>query len=328
MLKCYICNIEKNRSNTMLRHLENDHPDLSDPTKEKKRLNQIKEIKYRNENRCHFCDLTFKRKDNLKYHIDNSCKQNLAGKVEKIMMNADIENFTRTFDKMVEMRSKYYPNEVVNVTPINQKVDKIENSNNTNTQIHVDGDNNNVNVQNVDNHVDNTIINNITHTNIEPLKDNIELYQEFKQRLGEIVGGTYHLSQKYDINKRNDAIIKLIEFINFNENYPENHNFYVPNRKLQDYVIFYKNKWNRTADTKEIDEVIDNIKDGFYKSIQKMIDDDKIGECEINLKKLKDGLDQKSTKEFFEKVFMKAYEHKDMIKDTRAKQEIEQAIIR
>jgi len=305
-MNCCICQIKK-KPVQLLKHLKKEHSnDLKYHLEVSKQIKKI-ESSIDPGNKCEMCGAMFSYKHGLKKHQQNSCKGN-----DFVLIKNKITGNPELFDQ------------------VKQFMESLSGSNNTEinkTSINIEGDNNKVNV-NVDNHIDNKIINNITNTNMEPLKDNIDLYNTFRETLGEMIGGTYHLSQKYHMHKRNDAIIKLIEFISFNEDYPENHNFYVPNRKLQDYVIFCGNQWKRTADTSDINDLIKKIKNGMLDLVAQMIDENKISESEINFKKLKEGLDEKSTEEFFQKVFMKAYEHKDMVKETRAKQELENAVIR
>ena len=184
---------------------------------------------------CIYCGKEFKRKDNLKRHMDNRCKI-LKSQMEYIK----IEKRELELEKLEFENEK---KEFHNMTKeLQSKVDRLEND--IKTSVNVGG--NQINNRNKTKYVNsgntnNTQINNITingfgQESIEHLND-----QYFKNLL--ILPAT--------------AVNKLIKDIHCNPSVPENHNLKKTNKKDR-YIQYYDGKdWNVEDKKKILDDLVE-----------------------------------------------------------------------
>tara|TARA_Y100000389_G_scaffold47483_2_gene42618 strand:+ start:190 stop:1149 length:960 start_codon:yes stop_codon:yes gene_type:complete len=184
---------------------------------------------------CIYCGKEFKRKDNLKRHLDNRCK------ILKSQMD-----FIELEKRELDIEKSEFENEkkeLENITKeLQSKVEKLENDIKNNNLSAVNQINNKNNTKYINSgNINNTQINNITingfgNESIEHLND-----QYFKNLL--ILPAT--------------AVNKLIKDIHCNPHMPENHNLKKTNKKDR-YIQYFDGKdWNLEDKKKILDDLVE-----------------------------------------------------------------------
>jgi regulator of replication initiation timing len=176
---------------------------------------------------CNYCNKTFTRKNNMIRHIDKYCK--IKKKIDE-----DKENI---FNKLLE--------EMSIIKQQNKKIIK-ENMDIKKENKHLK---NNIVIKK--NNTTNNTINNTT--NNTQINNNIQLVAFGKEDLSQIDDKVVSVILK----KGFMSVPKLIEYIHFNKNNPENHNIYIPNLTQPYSIIFNGIKWN----VMNRDEILDQLYD-------------------------------------------------------------------
>lgn len=311
-MKCVICKVEKGRNNSLLKHLREDHKNLDNEIDKIKLSNQIRELESGVDLKCEFCHTTFKRKDNLRFHVENSCKKNIVGQVEKLLQYASHEEICKIHDLVSKMKKN----------PPEEERKQQSTIYNQNANTHIEGNNNKVDIRN------NNIINNINQTDRSPLIENVELFDEFKESLGSVSGGEYAALRSYDMNQRYEAFLKLFEFLHFNVNIPENHNIYVPNKKIEDYMVLIKDKWTRTRDPKYLENLFRLTWDFYIKVIEDMVDKGIIADDSIDYELLKAEVknNPRLSPKLSKDMLYLGYRFKDIVQNSKTKFDLNRAL--
>ncbi len=170
------------------------------------------------ENRCKYCDKTFKFKQGMYRHIKYYCKKN---------EDEDLKELVRLMNNQLIEKDKTMQNYVKEQEKNNKMIQKLTNK----LQI------TNYNNQN------NIIVNN-----------NIRLLNYNDTDISHLTSIDY----KEAINQVNNATLDLIKRIHFNPNKPENMNIYIPNIKDKYIVLFKENTWQIQTRNKEIDDLMED----------------------------------------------------------------------
>lgn len=195
---------------------------------------------------CTFCNKKFTREDNLKVHINQRCKTIKNEKkcsycfkifTCKSSLNRHLVRSCKIRKQTEKNKEEIYEQLIKDVEHIKNKCDRLE-AENKELKESIESNktqtikNNNVNSNN------NTI--NINNNNITILPFG-------KENLDYLTENVY----KKLFNDGFCSVPKLIEFIHFNKNHPENHNIYIQNIK-ENYVMIMEDKRWVLADLEEI----------------------------------------------------------------------------
>lgn len=185
-------------------------------------------ISGQHENDCIYCGKRFKRKDNLKRHMERSCKIMKFQMDELESKNMELESENQQIkSKTLELEKK--------IESLENKMNDGNNNINNIGNLHQNINNGNVNSGNT--HINNNItINSFGNESIEHLND-----QYFKNLL--ILPGT--------------ALQKLIKDIHCNPEMPQNHNLKKTN-KNDKFIEYYDGKdWNIEDKKKILDNLVE-----------------------------------------------------------------------
>jgi uncharacterized C2H2 Zn-finger protein len=170
---------------------------------------------------CTYCWLTFTRQSSLNRHINNICKikknndTNMEELYQELVKKMDIQN------KHIELQSKQMELQKEEITLLrkqNIKIVKLEKQLGKTKII-----NNQLNT--------NTNCNNTIHNNVNFYAFGNEDYSFISED-----------KLKSLLNKGFDSVPKLIEYLHFNKNKPENSNVYISNIKDPYIMVFNGNK--------------------------------------------------------------------------------------
>ena len=218
------------QNDNMVTTLTNPHKPSQIPHKTLTNPSQIP-TNPNNDNDCIYCGKSFKRKDNLKRHMESYCK------IMKSQMTSIESEKSALIDKTaaLELKTTELENQIkkLNKDLKSKPQNIITNNNNNNTQNNI---NNTININSYGNE-------SIEHLNSGYLKD--------------LIGLPY------------TAVQKLIKDIHCNPKVPENHNLRKRNKKDK-YIEYYDGKqWKIEDKRKQLDHLVDmtftileNIVDG------------------------------------------------------------------
>ena len=199
--------------------LKNPHFSLKNPHKSSQIF-----INSNNENDCMYCGKSFKRKDNLKRHMESYCK------IMKFQMNELESEKSKWGDKNMELeiKTKELEKKVEKLSQdlINKPLNIINNINNGKI------DNNTINK--IDNKTIN--INSYGNESIQHLKGDY-----FKQ----LIGMPY------------SAVPKLIKDIHCNPDVPQNHNLRKKNKKDKFIEYYDGQEWKLEDKKKQLDHLVE-----------------------------------------------------------------------
>ena len=170
---------------------------------------------------CEFCEIKFSTKAHLKRHHNNSCKK--INGVKKIkLFNKIIESkiSAESADLLINNIDKLKNNDINSISTMNN-YNTINNTLNNNS-------NNNITIN----------INNYGDENLEILNDNN--------------------LKKYILEMPFTAIPKMIEQIHFNNQYPENKNIKLKNKKDNKLLVLQDKKWNYVNKMETIKNLIED----------------------------------------------------------------------
>lgn len=248
---------------------------------------------------CEYCNSVFSRPYNLTRHLKNSCKKNKKRKTLDLIKKMSDE------DKQLILQSLTQTSGITTTTNFSNYNNINENSHNTNMV--------NISLNMV----------NVGNENLEMLEDDLDFAQELYDLLvdcldkKEIGSKIIHTLGTEGLNK---ALLKIHKKVHCNENYPENHNIYVSNKKTQSpFRMFKDNRWMLSR--------FDNLNEPVRINYERLIhlldtlidDNDDIPEVLGRLQSIKDAClraidaDHDQLKK---DIFMETYLGKEMIGET------------
>tara|TARA_B110001469_G_C9613399_1_gene305222 strand:+ start:321 stop:1226 length:906 start_codon:yes stop_codon:yes gene_type:complete len=199
-------NYEEDNVKNYIMDTQKIHKDTQKIQKDTQKIHKkdILEKKEKNEI-CNFCDKTFNTRKSMLRHIRIYCKKKKElDKMEKL----ENEN-----SKIIEKQNKFIKSQTKQISKLLEKNGKQINTQNNNTQ-------NNTNSNNT---INNTIhINNYGEENLEMLTD------EFKEKC---------------VTRPFYAILEIIKKIHFNDDYPENKNMRLVNKRDNKIQVLDDGKW-------------------------------------------------------------------------------------
>lgn len=250
---CEICGYETKHKETFKRHLNRKKPCQNETTVQSgpsKTLNfphfvpqkpsfSLKKpsfslISSQQENDCIYCGKRFKRKDNLKRHMERSCKIMKFQMDELESKNMELESENK------QIKSK--------TIELEKKIEKLENTLNI-------GVSNNDNGSNINQHINNVNINNanVNSGNTNNIHTNITINSFGNESID-------HLNEQYFKNLLilpGMALQKLIKDIHCNPEIPQNHNLKKTN-KNDKFIQYYDGKdWNIEDKRKILDNLVE-----------------------------------------------------------------------
>ena len=173
---------------------------------------------------CEYCFKLFSRIDNLNRHIKDSCK-------EKKKVDAEIEE-----EKERQLERKKIEKEIYN-EHIDKLLDRVGNTSIVNNTL-----NNNSNT------------NNSTNNNVEMNRNNNIQLNNFGNENKEMLTNKFMTNMiKYPYS----AIPKMIEKIHFNDNYPENKNIRMLNKRDNKLQVQNNSRWDYVFKNETIRNLID-----------------------------------------------------------------------
>ena len=196
--------------------LKNPHFSLTNPHKPSQTLTNSN-----NENDCMFCGKSFKRKDNLKRHMESYCK------IVKSQIDELESEKSKWEDEKLEL--------VIKTVELENKVDQLNQDLINKPQ---------------------SIITNTTQTNIDN-SDNSKKTININSYGNESID---HLTKSYCkslIGLPYTAVSKLIKDIHCNPKVPENHNLRKRNKKDKFIEYFDGNEWKVEDKKKQLDHLVD-----------------------------------------------------------------------
>ncbi len=166
---------------------------------------------------CNFCNKTYSCYKNMFRH-EKICKKNPKNNTEIIPTQVNIN------EKILE---------ILNKNKVNKKT--INEINSLLTQMHSNNNSHNNNTTNTNTNSNNNSHNTINNNNI----NNINIIQLGKENLTDL----FTQKEKIDIlNKKNTAILELIEKAHFNPKYPELHSIVLTNQKTNSLYLYNEDK--------------------------------------------------------------------------------------
>jgi len=163
------------------------------------------------------------------FRHEKICKKNPKNNTAIIPINTEI------IPTQVNINEKIL--EILNKNKVNKKT--INEINSLLTQIHSNSNNNNNNNNNTTNTNSNNNSHNIIKNNNNNNINNINIIQLGKENLTDL----FTQKEKIDIlNKKNTAILELIEKAHFNPKYPELHSIVLTNQKTNSLYLYNEDK--------------------------------------------------------------------------------------
>ena len=273
-ISCDICKKEYKTKKSLWNHKKNIHKNNTQNTE-----SIIK---------CNFCSTTFSRSDNLKRHL-NLCK--LKGNIDKTIIDENTKLKTENEELKKVINNLINTNCKMHYKQFNKLQKLLEENNNSVQNTIINGPVNN-------GPVNNGIINNI---NIIAFGD-----EKIEQLFTE--------NEKLTVlNEKQNALNFLIEYVHFNEKYPQFHNIIVTNNKANEAYIFDKETRNFKLVKKNnlIDDLIEyrtcDIEEFYYELINNLDEETK----EIIETLNKERGDDNTTRE---KVKMLLFNNKEKVK--------------
>jgi len=283
-ISCDICNKEYKTKKSLWNHKKNIH---------KNNTHTAETII-----KCNFCSTTFSRSDNLKRHL-NLCK--LKGNIDKNIIDENTKLKTENEELKKLINNLINTNCKMHYKQFNKLQKLLEENNNSVQNTIINGPVNNGSINNglINNGpVNNGIINNI---NIIAFGD-----EKIEQLFTE--------NEKLTVlNEKQNALNFLIEYVHFNEKYPQFHNIIVTNNKANEAYIFDKETRNFKLVKKNnlIDDLIEyrtcDIEEFYYELINNLDEETK----EIIETLNKERGDDNATRE---KVKMLLFNNKEKVK--------------
>lgn len=198
---------------------------------------------------CEKCDMTFKRRENLEYHIKNqSCKvRNFACQYcDKPFTSSNNMYRHMKYSCKIKKEQEQMKSELLNrIAYLEEEVQRL---NKENTNSHRNSDQSNITNNNSVN-INNGIIANNSTINVLVAygKENMDRIDR-----SDLIKG---------FKKGFDSTLTLIDAIHFNPKYPEYHNIYISNMKNQYAMIYDGTKWDLVLKDELIDRLYNNKRD-------------------------------------------------------------------
>lgn len=295
---CNVCNSELKTKYTYLRHLKNHLTNYSTEEERLAILEEIECIHYMDPIKnyeCEYCHKKYTRQYTLDRHIETSCENN---KPFNQIMNL-IAKYKHTF-------SRSEINQLINELDSSPKTEstKIEGSFNNNT---TNTNSNNVNANNINLQI------NIQETG----RENTEMIDsdEYLNKIMLILNNKENLQQSDD-KKMRKALLKTFEEVNCNKDYPENHNIYKPNKSpYSPYEVFKNGRWITSKDHDLVKEIIKNTNDYVVGILNRKEDTEEVQNDFDNNYRNPENIKP----DVCQDVLMRAYDYRDIIKDTYKK---------
>jgi hypothetical protein len=287
---CDICNKKYKTNKSLWNHRKNIH-NITKKT--------IQENETEIENSCGLCSRQFTRQDNLKRHLE-ICKfrRNIDNKIinENIKLKNELSEIKKVMKKLINTKCKMDYREF---NKLRKLLDEEANEHAENPVV-----NNMINNGVVNNGpINNGPVNNGTINNI-----NIIAFGD--EKLAEIFTDN---EKKTVLNEKNNALTYLIEYVHFNERYPQFNNIIVTNNRANEAYIFDKDmrKFKLVKKNNLIEDLLDyrtcDIEDFFYE-LQDHLDPET---RKIILKLAEHRGDDESTRE---QVKLLLFNNKDKVK--------------
>lgn len=311
-----------------IKSLKNINPDLNDINKIIEAVDELKMIKNNLNNVVESEEIKMKNKkesesDNVseKSNDESNDESKNESKNEKNVLNNTFNNISNGVLNNVndkEMSQTY--NKMDNNTDTNMSNGSkyfIQGSNNVN--------NNNTNTINNNNNVTFNI--NVFGTENTTMLNNDTTIREILKLLGKIepMYPGSRTNFKFDRDNIIKTLLKIYEKIHCDEEHPENHNIYIPNRKTyKPFHVYMEDQWKKIGDIETLKKTIIQSRDTLINLIDNLIECDateaNITDLYMYQKTLREDIssllmneNQDDVKKLCKEIFMKTYEHRDLL---------------
>jgi len=267
-IHCTLCNSKLKDNNSYKRHLKIHLKDTNT------KLNAITELDKLQKNKirifeCEYCDKQFVCDQNLKKHINNSCKNNLElvcfNKIKKLLKNVENLEYRKQLGVLLDL-----PPTTLNCTNYNSG-NTITNS----KDVKFNNNNFNINVNNYGSETLDSIKTDGTELSkilLETHKLSCEKDNKDKRAL-EIANAFYNAKIDHESVQRDqrkiwkqeqkecenrsieisktileyveDILLDFFQKIHIDEDHPENHNIYIPNMRSDKDFFIMKEQWKK-----------------------------------------------------------------------------------
>jgi CRISPR/Cas system-associated protein endoribonuclease Cas2 len=137
--KCYECNIcnKQYKDKSGLWYHNNKYHSNNDSIMTSNDFgttsNDFERLQNENQIKCKYCERTFTRKNNLNYHIKNTCKERQKKELEESIYKQELEKLKKEFEKFKKQKTS----KVINYNINNGSINSNNNSNNSNKTLNL-----------------------------------------------------------------------------------------------------------------------------------------------------------------------------------------------